>query len=673
MLDRCLRAARDAPTAPADADVAAALAELASAPAGEVHAWAEPLADAVQASPAPAFGVVGALCLVRPDAQRVLTPALIDALVRHADDAPCAFAHMLAEAASHAPLRAALGARADVHAWLGARGSGSRLREVRTDTAQTAACADLARIKLAIAPDAHAQNPLRLGDAECAALFGALRTYTVEHARDAGTLVPLRIDAAAAARADALEGLYYLVSLPALRDALCDDAALVAALVAALGAPERRTVFPARRGAQVPSVYGGGGGHASSLAYVVVSILATAAAYPALQSAEDRRIDALRRSALQQGDADARLAPPAVARRVRALMAAGVAPAAVAVASHGELRRPLGTLLHAFVTEQDAAQRGRLVQQGIVRALLHLAQPAYAALVAAEARDELVPIHALARLSVTTDPTLMYSLDGTAARAVAYLAALLLAPEAAPLQAFEAALALTNLASMSLPMASAVAHARFARSEHADVAAALMPMFLQFDSVMMRRALIELLCNVVQDERVLEEWSGEAELSADGTDTPEDGAIRLHTARGRLRLLLLLSVPPSDDTHEVALALAASGTLATLAGSAATCAHLVRVPPATLRHVGTLVVGAEDAGPALRADTRDALALRGLAIVASLVQYIAWLEQPGAPEAAAARRAVADAGLVDAVRRRRHDQGSEETRAMTAELLGMLT
>ena len=47
MLDRCLRAARDAPTAPADADVAAALAELASAPAGEVHAWAEPLADAV--------------------------------------------------------------------------------------------------------------------------------------------------------------------------------------------------------------------------------------------------------------------------------------------------------------------------------------------------------------------------------------------------------------------------------------------------------------------------------------------------------------------------------------------------------------------------------------------------------------------------------------------------
>ena len=249
-------------------------------------------------------------------------------------------------------------------------------------------------------------------------------------------------------------------------------------------------------------------------------------------------------------------------------------------------------------------------RQGLSRALLAQAQHVYTQ----EETDNLVPLQALAKLSVSTDPALLFGLDGTPARAAAYLAVLFLTPSATLLQIFEATLALTNLASMSPAMASCVAHAKCASSEHADVQAAITPMFLQYESDMFRCALLELLCNLAQDESTFIYWSGEDQVSS---DEASEEVMRLHTPYGRIRFLLtLLDV---SDEH-VPLLKAVTGLLATLSSSPATCELLVRMPPESI-HALVEVLTYTYASPLAMYE----LALRVMTIISSLTQYAAWL------------------------------------------------
>lgn len=607
-----------APDAPGPgADVLPALAKV---EASDAPAIASYLGEAAQRDLVHVLLAAHILTLLNaPLAQAVLNHGgFLRILLEKAQsrDAACAAGHMLAGAASHAPLRAELAQQPTVREWLARHAPDAPIVEVGDDAA---ACALLVRIKLAIGTDASAAS-LALDEDTCRRLFPPLRE-TVVRAAAAADPGLLRWDAAAAARADALEGLYYLVKLPALRDVLCDDRELLETLVRLLLAKETGVGVPAR----------------SSLAFVIVSIFSLAAGYAPPRTEEQRRVEALRRSAAR-GAGEAAVAPADAARRARALVDAGAVPPLVALALRArapadrELRRVLSALLLALVTEQDTRLRGRLLQLGVGRAVLALCADAYAAAAERAAGADLAPLQALAKLGISTDPTLLFRQDGAAEQGVRYLAALYFAPEASLLQLFEATMAFTNLASVGAELAGAVARAAPAApgSEHADIAHSLVSYFLLHDEPMVRRALVELLCNLVQDERVFAEWSGDAEdaqrggglVEGDEYSEPPDAeasgavALRLHTARGRLQLLVSLSaLEGAVDAGAVALALAASGTLATLTSAPAACARLL--------DARTDVVLASLVMPECTLSLLDAqqLALRGVVVAANLVQF----------------------------------------------------
>lgn len=583
---------------------------------------AETLRDAAKNDVVRALVVLHILSLLKaPVVQRVLAlDGLLEQFLSQAQkgDAACAMGHMLAGAASHAPLRAILAKDPAVEAWVAAHSSQAKITEVDADESATAS-ADLVRIKLAIQTE-EGKGPLGLDGDACTALYTSLRGSLVDGpaAPDAGLL---DFDARAAACTDALEGLYYLVKLPALRDRVADDKALLAVFVRLLQSKARKEAVST-----------------SSLPYLVASILATVAAYAPPRTEEQRRVEALRRSAVRTAEQD--IAPQDAARRCRALVSVGLAAPLVAVAlrsstSEDELRRTLSSLFLALVTEQDGQLRGKLLQQGVARALLVLSRDAYAALAKPDAPAAvLAPLQALAKLTITTDPSLMYRMDGSAAQGVQYLAALYFAPQGSLLQLFEATMALTNLASLSPEMAGVVGRAPPPHAnEHKDIASSLVSQFLMHDEDMVRRALVELLCNLVQDEQVFAFWSGEAEepskelVEGDEGSEPQpagssDVALRLHTAQGRLRLLVSLcrldDSPPEPTT--LALALAAAGALATLSSSPATCQRLLALPPSADETLASLVL------PECTVSLLDAhqLALRGLVIAASLAQYAAY-------------------------------------------------
>lgn len=606
---------------------AALLQSLAKLDTNEAGAVAQSLRDAAAHDTVQVLVALHVLTLVQAAlAQRVLErEGLLHELFCREQDTRtrCALAHMLAGAASQAPVRKMLAADADVQAWLARYASDAPIVEVGDNAA---ACIDLVRIKLAIESDAT-KGSFSLPQDTCIQLFARLRA-TIVHASSAADPGLLAFDAAAAARADALEGMYYLVRLPALRDVLCNDRPLLEALARLLLVQQAASGTLQR----------------SSVAFVIVSLLATACAYAAPRTDEQRRIEALRRSAAR-GAAPAPevpVAPADAARRARAVVEAGCVPPLVALAlrtsssADVELRRTLSALLLSLVTEQNTPLRGRLLQLGVGRAVVALCKDAYAACAERAVNADVSALQALAKLCISTDPALLFRQDGAAEQGVQYVAALFFVPQGSLLQLFEAAMALTNLASVSPALAGAVARAPPAAprdAEHSTVARAIVPLFLQHDEPMVRRALIELLCNVVQDEATFAEWSGDAEDAAHGAAPVAEGdefseepvrrdeagavALRLHTARGRLQLLVSLSdlAGAAPDATAVALALAASGTLATLTSSPAACARLLL--PSTDAVLSRLLM------PECTLPLVDAhqLALRAMVMAANLVQY----------------------------------------------------
>ncbi|SHO79389.1 Uncharacterized protein MSYG_3738 [Malassezia sympodialis ATCC 42132] len=634
-------------------DQAAALAAL-----RELDATAAPealplLAAAAAERPLRVLAVLGLVCLVNPALAQALLRDDVLAYAVPTDESgerTGAFAHMLSEGASHPALRQHLKSQPRIQTWL---------RETSPPSGSlAAACTDLARIKLAIPTDTKAiPSTLDLSDDECTDLYERLAAFVRDHTFAAPTdSAPWAWDAVAAAESDALEGLYYLSSLPALREAQSLDAPLLRKLGGLLSARTSATGQPSAH---------------SSEAFVTVSLLANLVAYPPVLSEQERQVEALRRSATKRGPDDARLAPSSVVQRVRRVVDAGLVPPLVTLTTRAspQLYRPLADLFLSLVTEQDAAFRGRLLQLGVSRALLWLAQQSLAALSSSMDATQLLPFQALAKLTISVDPALMYGVDGAAVRAVVYLGILFLAPVSSLLQVFEAALALTNLASMSPAMATAVAHASCPHSEHKNIADSIVPLFLQHDSLMLRRALMELLCNMAQDDGVFAHWSGETERDGPATTAvpaPSDTApLRLHTAEGRLRLLLSLC-HVSDDVHELALAKAASGLLAMLSSSPVACELLVHLPTDAWGPIAALLPP-----PALAATDTWELELRALSILLSLCEYAAWL---GSPERSApVFRKMQAAGLVRAVGAVAAAEGRSATKAMPASARALQT
>lgn len=292
-------------------------------------------------------------------------------------------------------------------------------------------------------------------------------------------------------------------------------------------------------------------------------------------------------------------------------------------------------LLH-MLKSNDKVQRGRIAQAGGVKSLVALSNDVIARLMKARKAEtatqqrsanvlrqgsastgpSLDALQALSKLCITASPAILFG-SPTAAVTVALpvLTTLYLHPAATPLQRFESLLALTNLASLSPETAAAVAQGRLrpeldpdhGKGEAPTVTDGLEQSILLEDNHMIRRAAVELLCNLAQADSIFGVWSGEQEDQEEKVKGVTEGAKRKEGRAGRrLHLLVALCAPTGDDKQDtkgtstsLATRLASAGALAMLCSSPTACRHLVELQPRTLNILSRLIK------PGTRSDNCD--------------------------------------------------------------------
>ncbi|QRV80171.1 unc-like protein [Ceratobasidium sp. AG-Ba] len=359
---------------------------------------------------------------------------------------------------------------------------------------------------------------------------------------------------------DSIEGLTHLSSSSEHKDAIAKNPALLKkmfTLVPVVSASDKAS-------AQLKNTYDDKVKDARDntvLLFGIASIASNLVSYRPPRSQTDRAIEQLRRTAtpgakrnMPASVDDPAEAESAVAARARLLLGAGVLPALSALAQSTSIgvRRAAGSAYLGLVTEQ--ANRGRIIQGGGVKALLHISQratydrpppsnnsPSSSSNAELTVAD-LSSLQALAKLTITHPPNLLF---GSSPRsAVGPLSNLIAHKDASTLQQFEALMALTNIASVD---ADGVVKGTSPR---------LVEELMLAEHKMVRRAAVELMCNLVGSEEIWNRYTGE-----DTTDTGKSQ----HTnkaVQSRLHVLMALS-----DVEDLPTRRAASGALAMLTSS----------------------------------------------------------------------------------------------------------
>ncbi|KDN43171.1 hypothetical protein RSAG8_06324, partial [Rhizoctonia solani AG-8 WAC10335] len=345
----------------------------------------------------------------------------------------------------------------------------------------------------------------------------------------------------------------------------------------------------------------------SVLLFGIASIVSNLVSYRPPHSQEERAIEQLRRTTTPGAKRNTTLPVPvddpadadsAVAARAKLLLEAGVLPALNALAQNTSIgvRRATGSAYLGLVTEQ--ANRGKVVQGGGIKALLHIAQRATYDRPPNTKGDltpqDLLSLQALAKLTITHPPNILF---GNSPRsAIGPLSALLSHKDANTLQQFEALMALTNLAGVD------------ADGVLKSVGVRRIEELMLEEHKMVRRAAVELLCNLVGSEEIWERYTGEG----------EDVDQASKAVQSRLHVLMALS-----DVEDLPTRRAASGALAMLTSSTSAVDSLLgleRGPPRLLKVVRELVSPSEtepdeegdDEGEPLEHD--GSLTLRGATI-----------------------------------------------------------
>ncbi|KAG9040864.1 hypothetical protein FS837_012992 [Tulasnella sp. UAMH 9824] len=331
-----------------------------------------------------------------------------------------------------------------------------------------------------------------------------------------------------------------------------------------------------------------------ALLYGACVIVLNLVAFRPKLSEEEKQVDRLKRMTKEGARIGGKLADPdakeaeepleldsAVKRRCKRVLKAGVLPALVSMSYRKEsegIRRALGRIFLSLVDDKE--NRGKIVQGGGVKALQRIIEASFTSLKETPAApppkkppskfdstaaagssssaksldpQDLPAIQALAKLSITASPLLLFGPDASSSLdAVNPLSHLLLNPSSTLLQKFESLMALTNLASLGPVLAS-----RVATQKEPGLGTVLnkTETLLLDDHTMVRRAATELICNLVASEDVWERYTGE---KADGTRSEESDKVLVN----RLRLLLAMA-----DVDDVQTRLAASGALAMLSNA----------------------------------------------------------------------------------------------------------
>lgn len=260
---------------------------------------------------------------------------------------------------------------------------------------------------------------------------------------------------------------------------------------------------------------------------------------------------------------------------------------------------------------EDRESRGRILQHGGGRALLEIIKfifsPANTGTERASdhsyfGQSELIVFQALAKLSITASPMQVFGPNESASfDAIKPFSVMLQHQMSKLLQQFEALMALTNLSSSSSSTAS-----RIATSE--GLLSRVESLLLE-ENVMIRRASMELLCNlIVNSESVFLRYSGEGGHEEQGND---------NVTRSRLHVILALS-----DVEDFPTRLAASGALATLSTSSRVVSALISIQKERSRLLEILKDWLDAGAQGLSGSSRDAsfgIILRGVVCLRNLL------------------------------------------------------
>lgn len=408
---------------------------------------------------------------------------------------------------------------------------------------------------------------------------------------------------------DAVEGLAYLSDDKSLKEGLADDPVFLQHLFSLIPTTRKHNNLIAREVDDAPTTQS-----STALIYGVTTIICNLVSYPPTLSEEQSQLSKLRRMAqpgaagpngkLRDPDAEGSSAnqeiketDEAVAKRGAKLIKAG----AIAVLNTTSKSDSIFTRLSAarayLALAQPREHRGLMLQQGAGKALKLLCRTATLRWAdgipvpplltgdltndfARRTADDMIPLQALAKLAITTEPRLLFGQqEADILDATAPFQLLLLHPTSSLLQQFEALMALTNLASVSGVVAEKVTSLK-------EVGSKLEVLMLD-DNEMVRRAAVELVCNTITTDGILPRYGG-APPSNSRPSTPTSTTSSAAAAKkyfselsspsspalvARLHVLLGLS-----DVEDLPTQLAASGALATLLSiSPAACKALLSI------------------------------------------------------------------------------------------------
>ena len=403
---------------------------------------------------------------------------------------------------------------------------------------------------------------------------------------------------------DAVEGLAYLSMEPVIKEVLATDKLFLTKLFSHARNPQSTSSF--------------GEGVDSALMFGIVTVVTNLCGYPRHLTTEEAQMEKLKhiaqagkgplndlhRSELEDNQH--------VRERGRRLIAAGVLGMLSGVV---RLTESKGTRLgvgKAFLSlVEDKENRGKVLQSGGAKALTHIIKHSLSNVtpdsVGAASLDvgELHAIQALAKVAITSSPLQVFGpSSGSAYDAIRPFSILLLHPLASLLQRFEALMALTNLSSQS---------GCAERIAKIDALINNVELFLLEDHVMVRRAAMELICNLVAgSEEMFERWSKESKLT----------------------ILLALS-----DIEDLPTQLAASGALAIATSSPTACVALAKIQRERGRVI-TVITQLIDSG----AESDVGFAHRGVICARNFILSV----RDGAPRTVLAEDA-AKAGLPQAL------------------------
>ena len=300
-----------------------------------------------------------------------------------------------------------------------------------------------------------------------------------------------------------------------------------------------------------------------TLAYGVVVIICNLVAYRPRLSEEQKQMENLKRFT-KAGKGPA-MAPEAVSSlddddhvksRIHSVMEAGGLPVfSAAISSTGSLgvMVNVGKSLLSIVEERE--NRGPVLQAGGAKVLQIIIRKAISTAggTSNDGKSELSaldlePFQALAKLAITSSPVQVFGPNsGAMYDAIRPLSILLQHPSSNLLQRFEAVMALTNLASQSVDMASRIASAEGLLNR--------VELLLLEGHTLLRRASVELICNLIAGSDATFERYSEGESP---------------NSTSKIHVLLALS-----DVDDLPTRLAASGALATLTSASTACRALI--------------------------------------------------------------------------------------------------